>query len=67
VRGAALIAAAGTGAATFAEMPELVAVTETFFPRPENRKKYAELYREFAGFYRRNRAAYARLNAPRPK
>jgi len=67
VRGAALIAAAGAGTAAFAEMPELVAVTETFSPRPESRKIYAELYREFKGFYRRNRAACARLNSFRPE
>ncbi|MEW6274785.1 MAG: FGGY-family carbohydrate kinase [Bacillota bacterium] len=65
VRGAALIAAVGIGAMTFDDMPEHVTVAETFRPNPENRKQYAELFREFVGFYRRNRAAHARLNACR--
>lgn len=63
VRGAAILAAAGIGAITFDAVPGRVSVEKTFRPNPENRARYDQLFREFVGLYRRNRAAYARLNA----
>jgi xylulokinase len=37
-------------------------VARSYQPDPAHKALYDELFREFVGFYRRNRKAYARLN-----
>jgi hypothetical protein len=37
-------------------------VTASYQPDPAPAKLYDSLFREFVGFYQRNRKAYARLN-----
>jgi xylulokinase len=62
LRGAAFIALAGLGALTFDEIPGLIRFQKTCQPNSQNRRLYDELFAEFTGFYKRNKAAFARLN-----
>ncbi len=61
-RGAALIGAVGLGLCTFDDVPNLVQISKTFHPIPENRGLYDELYKEFLNIYKNNEKMYARLN-----
>lgn len=64
-RGAGLLAAVALGELTFDQVPDLVAVARSYQPDPGHAGLYDNLFREFTGFYRRNRKAYARLNRER--
>jgi len=61
-RGAGLLAAVALGEITFDQVPDLVRVARSYEPDLACEGLYDELFREFVGFYRRNRKAYARLN-----
>jgi xylulokinase len=61
-RGAALIAAAGLGEITFADVPDLVAFRRTYAPSPQHRRLYDERYAAFVELYRRMSGFYRRLN-----
>ena len=61
-RGAGLLAAVALGELTFDEVPDMVRVARSYEPDPARTGLYDKLFREFVGFYRRNRKAYARLN-----
>jgi len=61
-RGAGLLAAVALGELTFDQVPDLVPVTRSYEPDPAHEVLYDRAFREFVGFYRRNRKAYARLN-----
>ncbi|MEW5735396.1 MAG: FGGY-family carbohydrate kinase [Thermodesulfobacteriota bacterium] len=61
-RGAAFIAAVGTGALSFSDIPALARIQQRFTPRPENRKEYDRIYDAFLSFHRKNRGLFARLN-----
>jgi xylulokinase len=61
-RGAGLLAAVALGELTFDQVPDLVRVARSYEPDPAQKGLYDRLFREFVGFYRRNRRAYARLN-----
>ncbi len=63
IRGAAMLAAVGLGYRGFDDFAAGVEIRETFRPDPANRRIYDELFGEFLAFYRRNRRAWARLNA----
>ena len=61
-RGAGLLAAVALGEITIDQVPDLVRVARSYAPEPACAGLYDNLFREFVGFYRRNRKAYARLN-----
>ena len=61
-RGAGLLAAIALGELTFDQVPDRVQVARSYQPDPAPKELYDQLFREFVGFYRRNRKAYARLN-----
>ncbi|MBP7584177.1 MAG: FGGY-family carbohydrate kinase [Spirochaetes bacterium] len=61
-RGAAFLALVGMGEIGFVDIPGLVKHTAKFEPDPKNRKIYDELFEEFVGIYKNNRAMYGRLN-----
>jgi xylulokinase len=65
LRGAAWLAAVGLGHTTFDALSERVPIARIYHPNPALQPLYAELFREFVALYRRNRAAYARLNRNR--
>ncbi len=62
VRGAAFLAAAALGYLEFSDIPNRVAIRQTFEPNPGNRGTYDELYKEFRRLYRANKRIFARLN-----
>jgi xylulokinase len=62
-RGAALLASVATGAVTWAEIPDLVQVSERFEPDHAHRDVYDQAYEAFRRHYRGSRAIYAKLNA----
>jgi len=64
-RGVGLLAAVALGELTFDQVPDLVRVARSYPPDPAHKALYDKLFREFVGFYRRNRKAYARLNRER--
>jgi xylulokinase len=64
-RGAGLLAAVALGELTFDDVPDRVHVANSYEPDEGPRALYDDLFREFTGFYRRNRKAYARLNRER--
>jgi xylulokinase len=64
-RGVGLLAAVALGELTFDQVPDLVPVARSYQPDPAHEALYDKLFREFVGFYRRNRKAYARLNRDR--
>ncbi len=64
VRGATMLAAVGLGYRGFEDFAA-GQIRETFRPDPANRRVYDQLFGEFLTFYRRNRRAWARLNAGR--
>ena len=64
-RGAGMLAAVALGELTFDQVPDRVRVDKRHEPDPKSSELYAELFREFVGFYRRNHKAYARLNRER--
>jgi xylulokinase len=64
-RGAGMLAAVALGELTFDDVPDRVTVTASHQPDPGTAGLYRMLYDEFVGFYKRNRKAHARLNAPR--
>ena len=64
-RGAAMLASVALGELTFDQIPDRVRVAKTYHPDPATKGLYDELFREFTGFYRRNRKAHARLNRDR--
>jgi xylulokinase len=61
-RGAALIASVALGHITFDDIPELIRYSNTYYPNPENRTMYDELFEEFLKIYSSNKAMYRRLN-----
>jgi xylulokinase len=63
VRGAALIAAVALGDLAWPDIPDRVAIADTYLPSQANREVYDRQYRTFVGLYRRNRGLYARHNA----
>lgn len=65
LRGATLFAAVAVGALRRDEIRGLVPVERVFTPRRENRAVYDRLYAEFPRLYKRQRAMFNRLNAPR--
>jgi len=65
-RGAGLLASIALGDLTFDQVPDRVQVTRSYQPDPAPNELYDQLFREFVGFYRRNRKAYARLNRQHP-
>jgi len=65
VRGAAFIAAVGLGFISFEDIPNLMEYRKTYLPRPETRRVYDALFREFVSIYRRNKGIFRRLNASR--
>ena len=66
-RGAGLLAAIALGELTFDQVPDRVQVARSYKPDPAPKGLYDQLFREFIGFYRRNRKAYARLNSEHPR
>ena len=62
-RGAAFIAAVGLGHIQFEDVQKLIKIAKTYYPNPENREIYDELYEEFLGLYKNNRKMFSRLNA----
>ena len=64
-RGAGLLAAVALGELTFDQVPDRVRVAGATSQTRRQQGLYDELFREFTGFYRRNRKAYARLNRTR--
>ncbi len=62
LRGTAFLAAAGLGYLRFEDIPDLIRISNTYRPNPENRRLYDELFREFKNIYKHNRRIYARLN-----
>jgi xylulokinase len=62
VRGAAFLASLALGCLRVEDIPARAPVAHTYAPRPEHRRVYDELYREFRELYRRTRPSYARLN-----
>jgi xylulokinase len=66
-RGAGLLAAIALGELTFDQVPDRVQVARSYKPDPTSKGLYDQLFREFTGFYRRNRKAYARLNSEHPR
>ena len=61
-RGTGLHAAAALGLIGWEDIPDLVPIAKVFEPDPANRRVYDGLYREFVGFYKANRRAFARMN-----
>lgn len=61
-RGAACLASVALGHLAFEDIPECVEVARTYEPDPTTRPVYDDLFREFVGYYKRNRRMYARLN-----
>ncbi|MBF0121659.1 MAG: FGGY-family carbohydrate kinase [Desulfobacterales bacterium] len=61
-RGAAWIAAVGLGYISFDDIPKLIQYQNTYTPNPKNRKIYDELFYEFIGIHKRNKAMFHRLN-----
>jgi len=61
-RGAALIASVALGYITFDDIPQLIRYSNTYYPNPQNRKIYDELFEEFLKIYNSNKAMYRRLN-----
>jgi len=61
-RGAALIASVALGYIAFDDIPELIRYSNTYYPNPENRTLYDELFEEFLKIYNSNKAMYRRLN-----
>lgn len=62
VRGAAILAAVALRHVTFEEAADRVAIASVYRPRPENRRRYDQLYRAFRRLYRSTRRVYADLN-----
>lgn len=63
LRGVALLAFVSLGLSKFSDIPERVKVEKTFYPQPENRAIYDEIYREFENIYRAHRPIHKRLNS----
>ena len=61
-RGAALLASVALGYSTFEDISEQTQILATYYPNPENREIYDELFEEFLGIYKQNKGMYARLN-----
>ncbi len=64
LRGAALAAGVSLGALTLSEAADAVVVARQFRPDPEARARYDQLYAEFPGLYRSQKAMFHRLNRP---
>lgn len=62
VRGAGFAAAVALGYLTWEELPEKVKITETYYPNPDNRSTYDQLFETFVGLYKQNKGLYAKLN-----
>jgi xylulokinase len=61
-RGAGLLAVVALGELTFDQIPDQVRVRRRYEPDLALAELYGSLFREFVGFYKRNRDAYTRLN-----
>ncbi|MFX0115645.1 MAG: FGGY-family carbohydrate kinase, partial [Candidatus Hodarchaeota archaeon] len=57
-RGAAFIASVALGFITFNDIPNYIQFTKEFQPNPKHRKIYDELFGEFLGIYKSNKAIY---------
>jgi xylulokinase len=62
-RGAALIASVALGFIKVEEIPQLIQVSKTFTPNPQNVKLYNRIFKEFLLLYKNNKKAYHRLNS----
>ncbi len=60
--GAAYIASVGLGYIKWEQIPKLVQIKKEYTPRPEYRKLYDDLFKEFVNIYKNNKAMYRRLN-----
>ena len=65
-RGAGILAAVALGELAFDQVPDRIRVAASYRPDPKTAPLYDAMFREFVGLYRRNRRAYARLNAGQP-
>jgi xylulokinase len=65
-RGAAYIASAGLGYIEFDDIPNLTPIEKTYFPSPETRRTYDELYGSFLRIHQKNKGIYKRLNSAKP-
>jgi xylulokinase len=62
-RGAAFIAAAGLGEISFADVPALVEVQQTYTPNPQHRQIYDDRFGVFTDIYKQMRGIYRKLNS----
>ena len=62
-RGVAFIAAVGLAYISFDDIPNLVPLEKTFYPNPDNRQIYNELYREFLNIHKLSKSIYGRMNS----
>jgi xylulokinase len=62
-RGAAFIASVAMGYIRFEDIPELTEFKAVYQPRPENRRRYDELFKEFLNIYKANKGIFRRLHA----
>lgn len=60
--GAAFIASAALGYINWEQIPSLVQIKQEFTPRPQYRKLYDDLFKEFVGIYTNNKKMFRRLN-----
>ena len=60
--GGALIASVGLGYLTWDQIPGLIQIKKEFSPRPEYKKIYDDLFKEFTGLYKNTHKMYQRLN-----
>jgi xylulokinase len=61
-RGAAWIAAVGSGEIRFEDIPQLVQFKRTYEPQPQNRALYDEKFTVFQKIYQQMKGVYHRLN-----
>ena len=62
-RGAAWLAAIGSGEIAVEDIPNLIQFDTTFTPNDRHRKLYDERYQMLLRLYRRNNSIFARFNA----
>lgn len=60
--GSAFLACVALGYLTFADIPTLVPIANTYEPNPANHRLYSGLFQEFLNIYKKIRPIYVRLN-----